>query len=75
LGEVFVVGIGNDALSLLAECELGVAEEGLVGGRDEPACHLQDGVGGPGLDPGGQFLGLGFQFGAQRFRHGDLQLE
>jgi hypothetical protein len=63
LGEVFRVGIGDDALCLVAECELGVAEERVVGSGDEPACHLQDGVGGSGLDACGQFLGPGFQFG------------
>jgi hypothetical protein len=72
LGEVFRVGIGDDALRRIAEGELGVAEEGVVGSGDEPAGHLQDGVGGPGRDPGGQLLGLGFEFGAERLGHGDL---
>jgi hypothetical protein len=72
LGEVLRVGLGDDALRLFAECELGVAEEGLVGGDDQATGHLQDGVGRPGLDPGGQFLGLGFQFGRQRLGHDDL---
>lgn len=67
MGEVLRVGLGDDALSLVTQCELGVTEEGLVGGGDELACHGEDGVGGPGLDPCGEFLGLGFQFGAQRF--------
>ena len=40
-----LVGIGDDALGLVAEFELGVAEEGVVGGGDEPSCHFQDGVG------------------------------
>jgi hypothetical protein len=49
LGEVLRVGIGDDALGLIAECELGVTEECVVGGGDQPARHLQDGVGGSGL--------------------------
>jgi hypothetical protein len=72
LGEVFGVGIRNDALCLIAERELGVSEERLVGGGNEAACYLQDGVGGSGLDASGQFLSFGFQFGGQRFGHDDL---
>jgi hypothetical protein len=72
LGEVTGVGVGDDPLSLLAECELGVAEEGVVGSRDEATRHLHNGVRGSGLDPGSEFLGLGFQFGAERLGHGDL---
>jgi hypothetical protein len=75
LGEVFVVGIGNDAQRPVPQCELGVAEESLVGGRDEFAGHLQDGVGASGLDTGRKFLGLGFEFGRQRLRHDDLRPE
>jgi hypothetical protein len=75
LGEVFGVGIGNDAQGLIAECELGVPKEGFVGGGDEPTGHLQDGIGGSGLDPNGQFLGLRFQFRGQRLRHHDLLSE
>jgi hypothetical protein len=69
---VFRVGIGDDAQRLVAECELGVTEERLVGGGDEASCHFQDGAGGSGLDAGREFLGLGFQFGAEGFRHRDL---
>jgi hypothetical protein len=69
---MFRVSIGDDALCLVAECELGVAEERVVGGGDEPTCHLQNGIGGAGLDPCGEFLGLGFEFGAEWFRHRDL---
>jgi hypothetical protein len=72
LGEVTGVGIGDDALGLVAECELGVAEEGVVGRGNEPACHLQDGVGGSGLDASGQFLGFRFLFGGQWLGHDDL---
>jgi hypothetical protein len=72
LGEVFGVGVGDDAPGLVAQRELGVAEEGLVGGRDELACHREDGVGGSSLDPGGQLLGLGFEFGTERLGHDDL---
>jgi hypothetical protein len=72
LGEVFRVGIGDDALCLITQCELGVSEESLIGGSNEPACHLQDGVGGSGLDACGEFLGLRFQFGGQWLRHDDL---
>jgi hypothetical protein len=72
LGEVLRVGIGDDALCLVAKRKLGVAEETLVGGGDEPTCHLQDGIGGSGLDAGGEFLGPGFEFGRQRLGHDDL---
>jgi hypothetical protein len=72
LGEVFRVGIVADAPGLVAQGELGVTEEGLVGGGDQASGHLQDGVGGPGRDPGREFLGPGFQFGAERFGHDDL---
>ena len=72
MGEMFGVGIRNDALCLIAECELGVPKERFVGGGNESACHLQDGVGGSGLDASSQFLSFGFQFGGQRFRHDDL---
>ena len=69
---MFRIGIGDDALCLVAECELGVTEEGVVGGGDELAGHLQDRVGASGLDARGQFLGLGFEFGRQRLGHDDL---
>jgi hypothetical protein len=72
LGEVTGVGIGDDALGLIAECKLGVAKECVVGSGDEPPCHLQDGVGASGLDAGGQFLGLGFEFRGQWLGHRDL---
>jgi hypothetical protein len=72
LGEVLGVGTGDDAQRLVAESELGVAEEGLVGGGDESAGHLQDGVGASSLDAGREFLGLRFEFGRQRFGHDDL---
>jgi hypothetical protein len=72
LGEVLGVGIGDDALCGIAERELGVAEEGAVGGGDEATGHFQDGVGGSGLDPSGQFLGFGFLFRGQRLGHDDL---
>lgn len=75
MGEVLRVGIGNEALGLIAKGELGVAEEGAVGGGHEPTGHPQDGVGGSGRDAGGQFLGLGFQFRRQGFRHDDLRPE
>jgi hypothetical protein len=75
LGEVFRVSIGDDALCLVAQRELGVAEERLVGGCDEPTCHLQNGIGGSGRDPGGQFLCLRFLFRGQRLGHDDLRPE
>jgi hypothetical protein len=75
LGEVFAVGIRDDAQRLVPQCELGVAEEGVVGGGDELARHLQDGVGASGLDTGRKFLGLGFEFGRQRLGHDDLRPE
>lgn len=72
MGEVAGVRIGDDAEGVVAEGELGVAEQGVVGGGDQPAGHLQDGISGSGLDPCREFLGLGFEFGAEWFRHRDL---
>jgi hypothetical protein len=72
LGEVTGVSIGNDALCLVTQRELGVTEEGVVGGGNEPTCHLKDSIGGSGLDAGGQFLGQGFLFGGQWLGHDDL---
>ncbi len=72
LGEVAGISIRDEALCLIAQCELGVPEEGVVGGGDEATGHLQDGVRGSGLDAGGQFLGLRFLFGGERFGHHDL---
>lgn len=72
MGEVFGIGLRNDALCLIAECELGVSEERLVGGGNEPARHLKDSVGGSGLDARGQFLGFLFQFGGQWLGHRNL---
>ena len=72
MGEVLGVGVGDDAPSLVAQCELGVAEEGVVGGGNEPTRHLQNGIGGPDPDAGGEFLSLLFQFGGQRLGHDDL---
>ena len=63
MGEVLGIGIGDDALRLIAEGKLGVAEECVVGGGNEPTCHLEDRVGGSGLDARGQLLGLRFLFG------------
>jgi hypothetical protein len=72
LGEVLGIGSGDDALCLIAQCELGVAEECLIGSGDEPTGHLQNGVCGSGLDASSQFLGLRFLFGRQWIRHDDL---
>jgi len=72
LGEVLRVGIGDDALCLIAECELGVTEEGVVGGGDQPTGHLQDRVRGSGLNACGQFLSFRFEFGRQWLGHRDL---
>jgi len=72
LGEVAGVGVGDEAERLVTECELGVAEEGVVSAGDEPPRHLQDGAGGSGLDAGGELLSLGLEFGAERFGHEDL---
>jgi hypothetical protein len=69
------VGIGDDALSLVPQRELGVAEESVVGGGNQTASHLQNGVGGSGLDARRQFLGFGFQFGVKRLGHDDLRSE
>jgi hypothetical protein len=63
LGEVLGVRIGDDALRLIAEGELGVAEECVVGGGHEPTGHLQNRVGGSGLDARRQVEGFRFQFG------------
>jgi hypothetical protein len=72
LGEVLVVGIRDDAPGLIAKRELGVAEECVVGGGNQPTRHLQDRVRGSGLDAGRQFLRLRFEFGRQRLGHDDL---
>lgn len=57
-------------MGLIAECEFGVAEERFVGGGDEDASHIEDGVGGLFLNAGGEFLGLGFECGVEWLRHG-----
>ena len=75
LGDVFVVGVGNDAQGSVPECELGVAEERFIGGGDETSGHLEDGVGASSLDAGSEFLGLRFEFGWQRLGHDDLRPE
>jgi hypothetical protein len=75
LGEVLRVGVRDDALCPIAERELGVTEECVVGGGDEPTRHLQDRVGGSGPDAGGQFLSFRFLFGGQWLGHRDLPTE
>jgi hypothetical protein len=69
---VFGISIGDDALRLIAKGELGVAEECVVGRGNEPTGHLQDCVGGSGLDTSGQFLGFCFLVGGQWLAHDDL---
>ncbi len=71
LGAVAGISISDDALCPIAECELGVSKERLVGGGNESACHLQDGVGGSGLDARGQLLSYRFLFVGQRVRHAE----
>jgi hypothetical protein len=63
--------VGDQAESRVAEGELGVAEQGGVGGGDQASGHVQDVGGRAGGDAGGQLLGAGFQFGRQRFGHGE----
>jgi hypothetical protein len=53
----------DDAVGGVAEGELGVAEQGGVGGGDQPPGHVEDVGGRAGGDAGGQLLGTGFQFG------------
>ena len=72
MGEVFGISIGDDAVCLVTQSELGVSKEGVVGRGDEPTCHLQDSIGGSGLDACGQGLRLGLQFRIKRFGHNDL---
>jgi hypothetical protein len=72
LGEVAGVGVGDDAEGLIPEGELGVPEQGLVGGGDQPPGDLQDGIRGSGPDAGGEFLGLLLELGTQRLGHDDL---
>lgn len=67
LEDVFRVSISDGARRLVAKCEFGIAEEGCVGGGDEPTCHLKDRVRGSGLGACGRFLRLRFLFGRQRF--------
>ena len=66
------VGVGHQAQRLIPEGELGVAEQGVVGGGDEPPSHVEDGVGRAGPDAGGEFLGLLLEFGAEGLRHDGL---
>jgi hypothetical protein len=75
LGEVLGVRVGDDAPGPVAQGELGVAEERVVGGGNEPARHLQDRAGGSGRDARGQLLGLRFLFGGQWLGHDDLRPE
>lgn len=72
MGEVFRVSIGDDALGVVTQRELGVSKEGVVGGCDEPTSHLQDGLSRSSLDACRQLLSLGFEFGIERFGHEDL---
>jgi len=72
LGEVFGIGIGDDALCLITQGELGVAKECVAGRGHEPTGHLKDRVGGSGFDTSGQFLGFRFLFGGQGLGHEDL---
>jgi hypothetical protein len=67
LGEVFGVGIRDDALSLIAEFELRIPEESVVGGRDKTACHFQDGVSRTRSDACRQLLSLLFKIRAEGF--------
>ncbi len=60
------ISVGNDAKSLVAESELGVSEERVVGGGNEATCHFEDGLGGPGFDSCCEFLGFGFQLRVER---------
>ena len=69
---MFGVGISDQAECLTAKCKLGLTEECVVGGGDEPACHIENGVGRSALDAGREFLGLLFEFGAEWFRHDGL---
>jgi hypothetical protein len=62
------VGLGDKAEGVAPEGELGVAEQGVIGTRDEAAGHLQDGPSGSTLDAGSEFLGLVFEFGAEGLR-------
>lgn len=66
------VGVGDEAEGVIAEGEFGVAEEGVVGAGNEAAGHSQDRFGGAGLNAGGEFLSLPFEFGAERFGHDSL---
>jgi hypothetical protein len=69
---MFVVGLGNQTQRVIAECKLGVTKERFVGGTDESPGDFQNRLGGSGLDAFGQFLGFGFLFGTQWFRHDRL---
>ena len=68
-GEVFGIGIGNDAECLATQCEFGLSEECFVGSGNESTCHIENGVGRSALDLRCEFLSLAFEFGAERFRH------
>jgi hypothetical protein len=73
LGQVLGVRIGHEAQRVRAQCELGVAEQGALGGDDEATGHLEDRVGGAGADARGQFEGARFEFGREWFGHDDLR--
>ncbi|MBP3960187.1 hypothetical protein J8F10_33590 [Gemmata sp. G18] len=68
------MGIGADAHGLIAEFELGVAEERAAGDYDEPPGHFQDDVSRTCLGACRQLLGLGFESGAERFGRDGLLL-
>jgi hypothetical protein len=66
------IGVSDDALRVITQCELGVSEERVIGGSDEPTSHLQDGVRRSGLDSRGQLLSPGFLFSGRWLGHDDL---
>jgi hypothetical protein len=62
---VGLVGAGGDAVGEVAELQLGVAEEGSIGGGGEGACDLGDEVVGALADGIGEFPGEGFLLGGE----------
>jgi hypothetical protein len=65
LAQVQLVGAGGDEVGDVAQLQLGVTEEGGVGGGGEGACDLGDEVVGALADGIGEFLGEGFLLGGE----------
>jgi hypothetical protein len=72
LSEALLEGLGGDAQDGVADAELGLAEEGVVVGRDQVAGDGEQVLLGGLGDGGGQLPGLGLLRGGEGFLHGGL---